>query len=661
MFEHQIIEEVNRYLKDDSYQYAILIDGEWGCGKTYFVKHTLLDKIQELEQNSSKRTPKYISLYGCKTIQDIQEAMVWIFADEAKKYIVQKTTKHMGTKIRSIPAYLKQKAPKSMEPAIGNMLSTSKRILNKVREKFLPDINFFEFSSDWFLMKDFIFIFDDLERCDCPINELFGFINGLVEHESTKVLLIANEKEICIQEIHAQKEMQYLLVLDDKIEWPKEKNRHNYNHIHGTNQKVSIPELEKRRNLLFADESYNAGYKKIREKLIGISLHYQPNVKEICRKLIACITLEDALARELEAHIDLFYEYMNMYSHHNLRTFQFFISKISYLCLKLSNLEIEADEYDLVRSFLIQDCFIWAIEFKSEYKPPADDWGRIQYEVRPKSLAVKKYVETGEFIPDNFKSDIYAYINEQLREKISNDDPLNLLYNGYYLHSQKWCEEQLQLIKDKLSNDKYPFSAYQKIIILLQRLVDIGFDANYMNEFMSVMLNNIDRAENPVRIDSDLFFLEDTKFKEKILSQLRKLNDAIAEKSNLTKEKGINDILNGSNWADELEAFIAAHQLSCNPDSVLFCKAPANIWIKNISGSTAADIDTFRHILSTLYPTEYLRSRTCFDDLPVLKNMSDGIYPEDSEDLIVRAGLKRLKKHIESVLELYQRISTAKS
>lgn len=29
MFEHQIIEEVNRYLKDDSYQYAILIDGEW--------------------------------------------------------------------------------------------------------------------------------------------------------------------------------------------------------------------------------------------------------------------------------------------------------------------------------------------------------------------------------------------------------------------------------------------------------------------------------------------------------------------------------------------------------------------------------------------------------------------------------------------------------
>ena len=41
MNEQQIVEEVNRYLVDKSYQYAILIEGEWGCGKTYFVKNRL--------------------------------------------------------------------------------------------------------------------------------------------------------------------------------------------------------------------------------------------------------------------------------------------------------------------------------------------------------------------------------------------------------------------------------------------------------------------------------------------------------------------------------------------------------------------------------------------------------------------------------------------
>ena len=34
MTEKQITEEILRYLKDESYNYAVLIDGEWGSGKT---------------------------------------------------------------------------------------------------------------------------------------------------------------------------------------------------------------------------------------------------------------------------------------------------------------------------------------------------------------------------------------------------------------------------------------------------------------------------------------------------------------------------------------------------------------------------------------------------------------------------------------------------
>lgn len=655
MFEHQIIEEVHRYLKDDSYQYAILIDGEWGCGKTYFVKHTLLEKINEFEQSSGKRTAKYISLYGCRTIQDIQEALVWVFADEAKKYIMQKTTGHAGGILKNIPKFMKQNTPENIQPVIGNILSTSKRVLNKVREKFLPDIDVFEFTSDWVLMRDFIFVFDDLERCDCPINEVFGFINGLVEHESTKVILIANEKEISMKETNAQKELQYLLALDDKIEWPRKENTHHYsNSDNKNNAKINIPELEGRRKFLFADEIYNGQYRKIREKLIGVTLRYQPDVKETCRHLLAGSSLSDDLAKKLDDHIDIFCDYMNQYSHHNLRTFQFFISKISYLCLKLSELEIEDDYYDTVSSFLIQDCFIWAVEYKSEYEPPVDEWEKIHYNARPKSSAVKKYVETGEFIPDRFKSDINKYINEQLQNKLSAEDPLNQLYNGYYFHPQKWCEGQLQNIRDKLSDNKYPFFAYQKIIITLQKLIDIGFRIEYLDEFKLLMLNNIKSSENPAQIDSDLFFIEDKQFKEKVLSQLMELNNAIAEKNNLSKEKSIIEILNAPNWAYELETFVSTNKMNCNPDAVLFSKAPADLWIKNILGANAGDIDEFRHILSTIYPTGYTRSITFSDDLGVLKNIGDTI-PDTSEDLIVQANLKWLKKQIESIIIQYQK------
>mgnify|MGYP001293277414 CR=1 FL=1 len=37
----QIFDFLNEYAKLPSPQYAVLLRGKWGCGKTYFVKHWL--------------------------------------------------------------------------------------------------------------------------------------------------------------------------------------------------------------------------------------------------------------------------------------------------------------------------------------------------------------------------------------------------------------------------------------------------------------------------------------------------------------------------------------------------------------------------------------------------------------------------------------------
>ncbi len=80
MTEHQIQEEILRYINDESYNYAVLIDGEWGSGKTYFVSNSLTEKIVEKEATLEKpRSVKYILLYGCKNILDIQENIAWSF------------------------------------------------------------------------------------------------------------------------------------------------------------------------------------------------------------------------------------------------------------------------------------------------------------------------------------------------------------------------------------------------------------------------------------------------------------------------------------------------------------------------------------------------------------------------------------------------------
>ena len=43
----EIVEVVREYLKDSIYNYAILIDGDWGSGKSYFIKQNLIPEIEK--------------------------------------------------------------------------------------------------------------------------------------------------------------------------------------------------------------------------------------------------------------------------------------------------------------------------------------------------------------------------------------------------------------------------------------------------------------------------------------------------------------------------------------------------------------------------------------------------------------------------------------
>lgn len=62
----QIFDFLNEYAKLPSPQYAALLRGKWGCGKTYFVKNWLaeFDKSNKLpaNENSIELKPIYVSI-----------------------------------------------------------------------------------------------------------------------------------------------------------------------------------------------------------------------------------------------------------------------------------------------------------------------------------------------------------------------------------------------------------------------------------------------------------------------------------------------------------------------------------------------------------------------------------------------------------------------
>lgn len=173
-------------------KFAVLIKGEWGSGKTWLVENYIKGKYKQDEtyslgnspqssENFSEKNPKpiYISLYGVTSLSEIDD----LIFSQLHPILSSKALK-LGSKI-----------------LVGALKATIKVDLNSDGHKDeslsfqIPDIKLPEYLKD---TSKCILVFDDLERCNIEIINLLGYINYFVEHQDLKVIIIANEDEIIV-------------------------------------------------------------------------------------------------------------------------------------------------------------------------------------------------------------------------------------------------------------------------------------------------------------------------------------------------------------------------------------------------------------------------------------------------------------------------------
>lgn len=164
-----IINEIKNYM-DNPLKYAILLDGFWGSGKTYFIQHNLTE-INTI----------YVSLNGISTIANLSFQLAYQILGNSLAEPKHKCKLHKGNKIVG---------------TVGNLLAT--HIENKLSISFSDIVKLLE-NIDF---KNKLIILDDLERCNIDLQELLGFINNLVEHNNIKILLVANESELNSNDIY---------------------------------------------------------------------------------------------------------------------------------------------------------------------------------------------------------------------------------------------------------------------------------------------------------------------------------------------------------------------------------------------------------------------------------------------------------------------------
>lgn len=148
------------YCKLEYPSYAVLLKGQWGCGKSHFIG---------LYQRKTDKKFIYISLYGLKEVNQIDDALF------------QATHPRLGSKGMGLASKI---IASSLKSAVKVDLSSGSAYLKKLLSK----------------TKDSILIFDDLERCDIPLKQVFGYLNSFVEHEKRHVIIIADATKFNAQE-----------------------------------------------------------------------------------------------------------------------------------------------------------------------------------------------------------------------------------------------------------------------------------------------------------------------------------------------------------------------------------------------------------------------------------------------------------------------------
>lgn len=68
-----ILTFLNEYAEIPDPQYAIMLRGAWGCGKTFFIRQWMEQLKSNRDADKLKWQPIYVSLYGLTTTQQITE------------------------------------------------------------------------------------------------------------------------------------------------------------------------------------------------------------------------------------------------------------------------------------------------------------------------------------------------------------------------------------------------------------------------------------------------------------------------------------------------------------------------------------------------------------------------------------------------------------
>jgi len=416
-----LVESILDYVRSDYTDYAIMINGEWGSGKTHFWNNKIRKKIESLELNGKRYTTIYMSLYGISNLEEI-----------SKKIFIE-TTQLMDKNLKKFMTNNGQsKIPEYAKTGIdmANFFGVTQ---NGDR------VNY----KDFFSTEDKVLCFDDLERANVDVIDILGYINNFVEHDHIKTIIICNEKELSTKLKSSNLEMKTFIatyLLDKQDELKK-------------SDKPMVEKIQEKIEHVF-DKAND--YERIKEKLIGETFEYAPKFDYIINGILMRYENDTDLIRFLRENTRLIISTFHRSGTRNLRILKHALNDFKKI-YEMVNKSYPNTSHRVMQTMLI---FTIAISFEIKAgKITKDKFINIKDNEEYKAILVSSRIlmDNRQFYIKEFDNNYYYNFKSEYRF---------FKFIEYYVRTRifdmKLFKENMQTIQNTVDVENLP--AYKRLL-----------------------------------------------------------------------------------------------------------------------------------------------------------------------------------------------------
>lgn len=433
---------VKDYIMTKETDYAIMIDGQWGAGKSFYWKHTLAPMIAGTEIPDKKECykPVKVSLFGIQSVDDLKlEIYSALYLDDYREG-KDKQKKLIKNGLLVGGGILKVVADK-----LG--ISVEKKLAANLLS--LTGIN----------LSTRVLCFDDLERLNEDImKEVLGYINSLVEEKHLKVVLICYN-DLCKSkdyDSYKEKLVRYTCklkadipsVLESLMDEKEENFRKfilvNKEWISSVYQKAGCDNL---RTLKFNMDVMERIYPDVAPNM------GKPEWKVLGYVLL--LTMTYSIESKVKAE--------NQMIEHLLQLSQSWANQISYMD-SLTNNRRYSDEKP--KEFT---------DTKELYLRKAQNMYFQNTYIYGSSKALLDYIQTGNYDQNKFIAEIKAMAAEASRIHYTDEQKLMSKLGDFWDIDDDDLAKAIAEVLNGTKARKYPMAYYPNYFLRLQRLQEFGF------------------------------------------------------------------------------------------------------------------------------------------------------------------------------------------